>query len=367
MISRHNYEEFFLMYVDNELSAGERAEVELFVQQNADLAVEFEILQQTVLPPEDRFVFEDKNILEKSVNDIGAQNYEEYFLLYVDKELNKNENESVEKFVLQHPQFQDAFTLLKQTVLEPEAITFPDKQSLYRKEERRVIPMAWKQFAVAAALAGFAILMWLAIPGEKENISGQTAVVEHSTSGNNKVSPTDTNKNSQPGNNTIPDKTLASTGETELKDGAKKLVKKETTSVKNTEPANNRKANRNIPVSATPQQAPDEDAIAYNSSIATNPGMESGNDETLIAYENTQLTAANNTVNNYTQTVVYHELNTNDESANSTVYLGSMGLNKNKVRGIMKKVGGLFSGKSKEIAESQDGKLQVAGFELNTK
>ena len=34
IVNIHNYEAYFLLYVDNELSAKEKAEVELFVQQN---------------------------------------------------------------------------------------------------------------------------------------------------------------------------------------------------------------------------------------------------------------------------------------------------------------------------------------------
>ena len=48
MINRNNYEEFFLMYVDKELQANQRAEVELFEQQNPDLQQEFETLKQSV-------------------------------------------------------------------------------------------------------------------------------------------------------------------------------------------------------------------------------------------------------------------------------------------------------------------------------
>ena len=58
-------------------------------------------------------------------------------VLYVDKELDKQKKESVEKFVLQHPQFQDEFTLLKQTVLEPETVVFEDKASLLRKRGKK--------------------------------------------------------------------------------------------------------------------------------------------------------------------------------------------------------------------------------------
>ena len=43
-----------------------------------------------------------------------------------------------------------------------------------------------------------------------------------------------------------------------------------------------------------------------------------------------------------------------------------MQINKNKVRGFVKKVGGLFAGRSKEASANKDGKLQIANLELNT-
>lgn len=66
------------------------------------------------------------------------------------------------------------------------------------------------------------------------------------------------------------------------------------------------------------------------------------------------------------QPAAYKELNTNDDdNLHNTLYIGNMGVNKNKVRGLMKKVGGLFAGRSKN-ASDEKGKLQVANFELNT-
>ena len=63
MINRDNYEEFFLMYVDGELSATDKEMVDGFVQQNLDLKDELTMLQQAVLLPEPEIIFADKNTL----------------------------------------------------------------------------------------------------------------------------------------------------------------------------------------------------------------------------------------------------------------------------------------------------------------
>src|SRR5215471_15469 len=109
-INRGNYEEFFLLYVDDELDAASKLAVEDFIQQHADLAIELEMLMQAKSLPEE-IVFADKErLLRIEGNNINEINYEEYFLLYVDNELSASKREEVEKYVLQHPGLQDEFT-----------------------------------------------------------------------------------------------------------------------------------------------------------------------------------------------------------------------------------------------------------------
>ena len=65
-INRQTYEEFFLLYADNELNAGEKKEVENFITQNPDLQGEFDLIRQTVMVPDENTIFANKEILFKN-------------------------------------------------------------------------------------------------------------------------------------------------------------------------------------------------------------------------------------------------------------------------------------------------------------
>ncbi len=154
-ITRNNYEAYFVMYVDEELNAGERLAVEQFIQQNPDLEEELVMLQQSVLRPDEAIVFDEKENLFRHTTgiDINEDNYEEYFVLYGDDELTNEEKDQVEQFVYKHPQYQANFELIQQVKLVPDnALAFPDKSYLYRTEEddTRVIAFPWWRISAAA-------------------------------------------------------------------------------------------------------------------------------------------------------------------------------------------------------------------------
>jgi hypothetical protein len=155
-INRHNYEEFFILYLDNELSAADSREVELFAQQNSDLQEELDLLLQSKLPVDDSIVFTEKETLLKSGADtlINTLNYEQWLVRYTDNELTEKEKQAVEDFLIANPSLQQELRLLQQTKSYPDTtIVFPDKQSLYRKEEKvKVIGLPWRRIAIAAAI-----------------------------------------------------------------------------------------------------------------------------------------------------------------------------------------------------------------------
>ena len=152
-INRHNYEECFILYWDSELTASQKQAVEDFVKENTDLQEEFRILGETRFTPDKHVQFAEKEfLLNNSV--INITSYEEYLLCYIDDEFTADRRKEVERFVSQCPAAQQELALLQKAKLQPEAeIVFPDKSSLYNREEKvRVISMIWFRVAVAAAI-----------------------------------------------------------------------------------------------------------------------------------------------------------------------------------------------------------------------
>ncbi|HEY4109737.1 hypothetical protein [Puia sp.] len=151
MITRENYEEYFLLYVDNELSPAARSAVEKFVGGNPDLREEWETLLQCRVHPDRHEVFPDKEAL-----------VQQDLLSYIDGELDEEGRRSVEEFVGRHPSKAIELQQLVLTVSQPDlSISFPDKDSLYRSEKRKIVFLPWMRAGIAAAVLGLVALLLL--------------------------------------------------------------------------------------------------------------------------------------------------------------------------------------------------------------
>lgn len=153
MITRENYEEFFLSYVDDELPVNGRAAVEQFVTDNPDLAPELEALAQCRVAPDHETGFRDKENLFQ---------YESSLLNYVDAELEECERASLEEWVRLQPGVARELRQLQMTVSHPDlSIVHPDKESLYSSRRRRAVVLPWLRAGIAAAvLGGVALLVF---------------------------------------------------------------------------------------------------------------------------------------------------------------------------------------------------------------
>jgi len=175
MITRDNYEEFFLLYTDNELPAAERQEVERFVADHPELREEWEALLQCRVSPDLHLAFPDRTALLKPETENST--YTDELLSYIDGELNEINTKRIEAVLREDPLVENELLLLRQTVSHPDAtIVFPERDRLYRKE-RRIIPLPWLRTGIAAAIAG-AIALILLLPAKRPE-QPATAVVTH--------------------------------------------------------------------------------------------------------------------------------------------------------------------------------------------
>ena len=176
-INRHNYETFFLLYVDNELSAVERRAVELFVQENTDLETELQLLVETTLPAEP-ISFNAKALLYK--NEIDRDTLQENLLLHLDNELDPAASKKMEESIASDNLLLNEWNLLQQTKLDAnEKIVFTDKQSLYRHERDRVISIRFWRIAAAAAILFaclFTVISLLKKDGTVEDIAAKKTI-----------------------------------------------------------------------------------------------------------------------------------------------------------------------------------------------
>ena len=177
-ITRDNYETFFLLYTDNELSVAERKVVDNFVHSNLDLEEELMMLQQSVCKP-DTVLFDGKPQLFKSES--GASLLQEKLLCYLDKEVSIHESNEINQQLKEDVALQQEWALLQHTKLFPENIIFSNKASLYRKEGGKIIAFPWKRLAIAAALTGVAAWGLVNMLNKEGNGNKGRTLVENTT------------------------------------------------------------------------------------------------------------------------------------------------------------------------------------------
>lgn len=363
IINRNNYEEYFLLYTDDELNAAEKRAVEEFVEQHPDLKIELEMLQQSILHAEP-VVFHDKDLLLKNSSQvINETNYEEYFVLYGDDELNNEQKDSVEQFVYRNPIHQAEFELIQKARLQADRhIVFPDKAILYRSEEEdeKVFVIRWWKIAAAAAVLIFLSgLGWYMVSDQKTIPVIVKTVPEKNT---NKVIPEKTEQKQEVAQIDQPDPIPAENNPTENKNAITKkphlekqvnssekkpvpqtltfIEKEERKEEKNTE-------GRNIQIaSSVTKERPDVDVqkMEASNSLALQ-GNKQIIDEAIGSSE----------PNAY----VYTASNDEIEILNTTVS------KKNKLRGLFRKVTRVVE-KTTNI-ESDGRGIRIANFEIALK
>lgn len=210
-LNRNNYEEYFLLYLDGELDAAGRNEVETFLAANPDMAMEMELLKETILQAEQEepIQFGDIELLLKPETDavINEQNAEPFLLSYIDNELSSEDKIRTEAFVSANTSAKATLEVLQRTKIQPDfSIVYPDKNELLKEEKtRKIVYFRWQYAAVAAAMMGIFVTTWLNKPVDNntEQVPGMASSEKPSTT------PANTNGIAVPDHTT--NTTLAST------------------------------------------------------------------------------------------------------------------------------------------------------------
>lgn len=173
-INQNNYESFFLLYVDNELSATDKLSVETFIEQNPHLAAELQILQDMVLPVDEN-AMADKTALYRSEALEG--NFQEAMLFHLDNELREPARTELLRNIEADANMQSSWEQLKKTKLDStEEIAFPHKKSLYRREKSgSVIYGGFTRWAVAAAFIAAGFFAGIIIIKQRNNVVTEVA------------------------------------------------------------------------------------------------------------------------------------------------------------------------------------------------
>lgn len=150
-ITQHNYEHYFLMYIDNELSATEMVEVSDFIMQHPNYANKLQELQQLKLSP-DNIIYENKFSLYK------LSEQDEQCIAYLENEMTNEEKASFESEISTDIYLQTNVKQWQATFITPPTTIEIDpnfKNSLYKKSAQ-IKPLwtnaTFKRWATVAAI-----------------------------------------------------------------------------------------------------------------------------------------------------------------------------------------------------------------------
>jgi len=281
------------------------------------------------------------------MQNISLHNYQDFLLRYIDEELDLRETEALLAFVALHPEVQQELESLQSTKLDieimtcpnkavlyknmfpvivaPETIVYPHKQKLFKKEKEKAPVVLLKWWAVGAA----AVFLFMMV---RYGMLDQKAGFKLSKNKVSKVLPIAIIKNNAPINNSTINNSVVNTGSL----AATKIV---TDINNNTSNAMEYAAAQNIEhqsiptVSTITARETAQNTPSYHGDIIdvkptiiaeiTAPTF-AGNDETIEPFET---------------------IDTETASSNRTVMVGAFEIDKDKFRGLFRKVNAIIKNK----------------------
>jgi hypothetical protein len=286
------------------------------------------------------------------MQNISLHNYQDFLLRYIDEELDLRETEALLAFVALHPEAQEELESLQSTkldseliacpnkavlyknifpvIVEPTTIVYPHKQKLFKKEKEKAPVVLLKWWAVGAAAVFLFMMVRYGVLDQK---AGST-VSKNSIFKNKdaKESPIAVVKNNTPTNNSTINNPTLNTGSI----AATKIV----TVIKN----NTSNAMEYATAQKIQHQAiPTASTVTAHETVQNIPSYNGDIIDvkpTVIA----EITVSSMPENDET-TETIETIDTEAASSNRSVMVGAFEIDKDKFRGLFRKVNAIFKNK----------------------
>jgi hypothetical protein len=289
------------------------------------------------------------------MQNINLHNYQDFLLRYIDEELNLRETEALLAFVALHPAIGEELESLQSTkldiesitypskallyknifpvTLEPTTIVYPNKQKLFKKEKEKAPVILLRWWAVGAA----AVFIFIVARNGMFNGDAGNGLSKNSVAKNNSVKPVTSPVNNAINNISTPNDAIVNTGSlasTNVKENQQNITTTplERSGLKDL-------AYHTIQNASTVTASEAEHTIpSYNGSILdVKP--------TVIA----EITAAPIALNEAAETQEPNEtietIDTEAASSNRSVMVGAFEIDKDKFRGLFRKVNAIIKNK----------------------
>ncbi len=183
-INKDNYELFVMDYLEGNLEEMKKQEMAIFLLLHPHIAIEIDDLADIKLDKETDFTLDNKftAALKKNtiipIKNINEDNYEHFFIAYLENDLNSEDDKTLQKFLKRNSTLIDEFQQLQTVKIIPDdQIIFPHKKSLQKKERKSVI--LWPLISSIAALLLWSF--WLLKPHELNRAPNMIEKMESKT------------------------------------------------------------------------------------------------------------------------------------------------------------------------------------------
>lgn len=152
-INRNNYEVFLIDYMDDNLSDSDKNMVLDFLSKNPDIKEEFESIQDFELPQLNASFNQKEDLFKSEKNKkINMSNYEDFFIAFVNNELDSETKKELAAFIKANPELEDDFELFKKTKVKADtSIKFDEKAAFFAiDEETQIDENNFDSFAIAS-------------------------------------------------------------------------------------------------------------------------------------------------------------------------------------------------------------------------